>query len=240
MGTVARTHYINDLIGIGAGVVLLDAPFRFRCRSAAGEGRSPQRHYRQAMSLDEIGALPIRRIAGPNCWVLAWIPLPHVRAVPQLFDAWGVKLSGPGLIWLKTNKDGSIFKGTGYAFRANAEMAWLGRIGAPRRVDKGVSSVIVAPRGQHSAKPVQQYERIERLAGPGKVFVELFARGDGPPVNWHAAGDELNLDAAPIPTASEDSTPLYDAACDVWRGVSEAYAEIRKRQAAGGPGWRPQ
>jgi N6-adenosine-specific RNA methylase IME4 len=237
-----RTHNICELAGIDADVVLLDPPFHFGCWSKAGEGKSPQRQYRQSMSLDEIGALPIRKIAGPNCWVLAWIPLPHVRAVPQLFDAWGVKLSGPGLTWIKTNKDGSIFKGTGYAFRANPEEAWLGRIGAPKRHDqgRGLSSVIIAPRSRHSAKPVQQYERIERLAGPGKVFVELFARGDGPPANWHAAGDELDLNAAPMPTAGENSTPLFDAERDVWRGVSEAYAEIRKRQAAGGPGWRPQ
>jgi N6-adenosine-specific RNA methylase IME4 len=235
-----RAHNINDLIGIGADVVLLDAPFRFGCWSEAGEGKSPQRQYRQSMSLDEIGALPIRRIAGPDCWVLAWIPLPHVRALPQLFDTWGIKLSGPGLTWIKTNKDGSIFKGTGYAFRANTEIAWLGRIGAPKRHDRGASSVIIAPRRRHSAKPVQQYERIERLTGPGKVFVELFARGSGPPANWHAAGDELDLDAAPTPTAGEDSTPFFDAERDVWRGVSEAFAEIRARQAAGGPGWSPQ
>jgi N6-adenosine-specific RNA methylase IME4 len=172
-----RTHNIHELTGIGADVVLLDPAFRFGCWSKAGEGKSPQRQYRQSMSLDEVGALPIRKIAGPDCWVFGWIPLPHVAAVSRLFDAWGVKLSGPGLTWIKTNKDGSIFRGTGFAFRANTEIAWLGRIGAPKRVDRGISSVIVAPRGRHSAKPVQQYERIERLAGPGKVFVELFARG---------------------------------------------------------------
>jgi len=234
-----RTHDIHALAGIGADVVLLDAPFRFGCWSKAGESKSPQKQYR-TMSLDEIGALPIRGIAGANCWVLAWAPLPHVRAVPQLFDAWGVKLSGPGLIWLKINRDGSIFKGTGFAFRANTEIAWLGRIGAPERVDRGVSSVIIAPRGRHSAKPVQQYERIEHLAGPGRVFVELFARGDGPPAHWHAAGDELDLNAAPKPTAHEDSTPIYDPVADAWASVSEAYAEIRARQAAGGPGWSPR
>jgi N6-adenosine-specific RNA methylase IME4 len=234
-----RVRDIYELAGIGADVVLLDPPFRFGCWSEAGEGRSPQRQYR-SMSLDEIGALPIRRIAGADCWVISWIPLPHVRAVAKLFDAWRVNFGGPGLTWIKTNKDGSIFKGTGYAFRANTEIAWLGRIGAPKRVDKGVSSVIVAPRGWHSAKPFAQYSRIERLAGPGKVFVELFARGDGPPAHWHAAGDELDLGAAPRTTAGEDSTPTYDPEADVWNGVSEAYVEIRARQAAGGPGWSPR
>jgi N6-adenosine-specific RNA methylase IME4 len=241
MGTVARAHDIDDLIGISADVVLLDPPFRFRAWSAKGEGaRAPQSHYQRSMTLDEIAALPMQKIAGPHCWVMCWIPLPHVPAVAKLFDAWRVKFSGPGLTWIKINKDGTIFKGGGYSFRANTEIAWLGRIGAPRRADKGVSSVIVARRGRHSAKPLQQYSRIECLAGPGKIFVELFARGSGPPAHWSAAGDELDLNATPMPAASEESTPFFDAERDVWRGVSEAYAEIRQRQAAGGPGWRPQ
>jgi hypothetical protein len=29
----------------------------------------------------------------------------------------------------------------------------------------------------------------------------------------------------------------YDPACDVWEGVTEAYHCIRRRKAAGGPGW---
>jgi len=236
-----RTHNIDDFAGIGADVVLLDPPFRFRAWSAKGEGaRTPQSHYRRSMTLDEIAALPMRKIAGPHCWVMCWIPLVHVRVVAKLFDAWRVKFSGPGLTWIKINKDGTIFKGGGYSFRANTEIAWLGRIGAPKRANKGASSVIVARRGRHSAKPVQQYSRIERLAGPGKTFVELFARGFGPPAHWHAAGDELDLDAAPRPTASEDSTPIYDPGADAWASVSEAYAEIRARQAASGPGWSPR
>jgi N6-adenosine-specific RNA methylase IME4 len=234
-----RTANIGNLIGIGADVVLLDPPFRFGCWSTAGEGRSPQRQYQQSMTPEQIAALPIKRIAGPDCWVVSWIPLPHVRAVPRLFDDWGVKLSGPGLTWIKTNHDGSIFKGTGFAFRANAEIAWLGRIGAPKRHDRGVSSVIVAPRGRHSAKPFAQYSRIERLAGPDKVFVELFARNSGPPAHWHAAGDELELDAGITLTVNEVSIPIYDPVADVWRGVSEAYIEIRERMRRGGPGWTP-
>jgi hypothetical protein len=86
--------------------------------------------------------------------------------------------------------------------------------------------------------PVHQYDRIERLAGPGNVFVELFARGSGPPAHWHAAGDELALDATPT-TVSENSTPTYDAEADVWRGASEAYVEIRERMRRGSSGWKP-
>jgi hypothetical protein len=46
----------------------------------------------------------------------------------------------------------------------------------------------------------------------------------------------------PIPTDRnliDVSTPLYDSETDIWRGVSEAYQTIRRRQAAGGSGWNP-
>lgn len=32
----------------------------------------------------------------------------------------------------------------------------------------------------------------------------------------------------------------FDATKDVWKGVNEAYAAIRARKAAGGPGWKPK
>jgi N6-adenosine-specific RNA methylase IME4 len=155
-------------------------------------------------------------------------------------DAWGIKFSGSALIWVKVNRDGSIWKSSGYSFRRNCEIAWLGRIGSPRRAARDVSELIIAPRGRHSSKPREQYFRIERLVGPGRVLVELFARGSGPPAHWHAAGDELELDAAPTTTVNEVSTLIYDPVADVWRGVAEANSGIRKRKAAGSDGWNPR
>jgi N6-adenosine-specific RNA methylase IME4 len=47
--------------------------------------------------------------------------------------------------------------------------------------------LIVAPRREHSRKPDEQYERIERLvAGP---YLELFARQSRP--GWDSWGNEV-------------------------------------------------
>lgn len=54
--------------------------------------------------------------------------------------------------------------------------------------DKGVRSIIQAPRGPHSAKPDRFYERVERLYQTGP-YVELFARRRRE--GWHCFGDEL-------------------------------------------------
>jgi hypothetical protein len=53
------------------------------------------------------------------------------------------------------------------------------------------------------------------------------------------AGDELDSDATPTATVIDVPTPLYDSETNIWRGVSEAYQTIRRRQAVGGSGWNP-
>jgi N6-adenosine-specific RNA methylase IME4 len=104
------------------------------------------------------------------------------------------------LEWCKTNKNKPGFwMGSGYTTRKNFEVAWLGRIGQPRRADKGVPALIVAPRREHSRKPDEQYERIERFVGPGKILVELFARQCRP--GWHAWGDQLDRFAPNLETS---------------------------------------
>jgi N6-adenosine-specific RNA methylase IME4 len=81
--------------------------------------------------------------------------------------------------------------------RKNMEIAWEGRRGNPKRADRGVPELIVAPRREHSRKPDEQYERIERLVGPGKVMVELFARQQWP--GWHCYGDQLDQFTPQLP-----------------------------------------
>jgi N6-adenosine-specific RNA methylase IME4 len=62
--------------------------------------------------------------------------------------------------------------------------------GHPRRLHADVFDVIEAPRQEHSRKPAEVYERIERLfAGP---FIELFARHPVPRPGWAYWGDEAD------------------------------------------------
>jgi N6-adenosine-specific RNA methylase IME4 len=194
-----RTTNIADLFGLNADAILIDAPLAFECRSQRGEGRSPQHHY-QCWTVEQLRELPVAKIAGPNCWVFSWIPLRSIDLVVPLFKAWAAQFSGTGLEWCKTNKNKPGFwMGSGYTTRKNFEVAWLGRIGQPHRADRGVPALIVAPRREHSRKPDEQYERIERLVGPGKTLVELFARQCWP--GWHAWGDQLDRFAPNLETS---------------------------------------
>lgn len=82
--------------------------------------------------------------------------------------------------------------GLGQYFRGGHELLLFGVRGtgqsdAVYQDRRDIGSVIVAPIGEHSAKPVEAYERIEaRSKGP---YIEFFARSKRP--GWTAFGNEI-------------------------------------------------
>jgi len=75
----------------------------------------------------------------------------------------------------------------GYWTRANTEFCLLATKGAPLRLAEDIHQVVLAPVGEHSAKPQEVRSRIERLlAGP---YLELFARHAIP--KWTVWGNEV-------------------------------------------------
>ena len=124
--------------------------------------------------------------------------LPHALEVGS---AWGFEYKTVGFYWAKLRRAGSprhllhdepehkLFPmGTGYWTRANCEQCLLFTRGRPRRVDPAVRRLIIAPRREHSRKPDQTHERIQRLCeGP---YAELFARQSR--ANWDIWGLEAN------------------------------------------------
>ena len=78
----------------------------------------------------------------------------------------------------------------GYYFRQQHELllvAAKGRLPVPEPSDR-VSSVISAPRGEHSKKPELVYELIESMYY-GKSMIELFCRE--PREGWSAWGNQV-------------------------------------------------
>jgi N6-adenosine-specific RNA methylase IME4 len=82
--------------------------------------------------------------------------------------------------------ESDVHVGTGLTTRKSAEFCVLGRRGNPKRLSAAVREVIFAPVREHSRKPDEVYERIERYcAGPR---LDLFGRCSRP--NWTVWGDE--------------------------------------------------
>ena len=101
------------------------------------------------------------------------------EALP-LIDAWGFTYKTCAFCWVKGEglplfpDDIKTQVGMGYWSRANTEVCLLATRGSPKRLNADVRQVILDKRREHSRKPDEIYERIERLVeGP---YLEMFAR----------------------------------------------------------------
>lgn len=164
------------------GVIYADPPWKFKVHSEKGLGRSAEAWY-DCMDLEAIKRLPVADLAASDCVLLMWTTDPFLRHAFSVIDSWGFEYKTVGFVWVKCSNmpcseileyAGNWPIGTGYWTRANPEYCLLATRGHPHRKNADVRELIVAPRREHSRKPDEIYNRIERLcSGP---YVELFAR----------------------------------------------------------------
>jgi N6-adenosine-specific RNA methylase IME4 len=177
-----------DLPRVGQyGCVLADPPWSFK--SWSGKTGTPHRtandHYK-TQPFDSLESLPVSQVCALDCAMFMWTVDSHVDQAIELARGWGFGFKTIAFIWAKTNANGTFRIGMGYWSRKQTETCLLFTRGKPKRMDKGVRQLIVAPRREHSRKPDEQYERVERLvAGP---YLEMFARQSRP--GWDSWGNE--------------------------------------------------
>lgn len=196
-------------------IIYLDPPWKYNSRAnhktrfrGGAEGHYP------LMTMAEIAALPIDKLAARDAAVLMWCTFPYLDKQIQLFKHWGFRFRTQFLTWVKLNPKGydlpaddpcyrpgkeyvlysdglfhSVFFGVGYYAKSNPEVCLLGMRGQLPTISDAVSSVILAPRREHSRKPDESYSRIEGVFGD-VPRVELFARHARP--GWAAAGNGLD------------------------------------------------
>lgn len=164
-------------------------------RKLVARGMAPA-HY-PVMKLDEIAALPVKDLADKDCCLFLWATWPRLEWALAVGQAWGFRYVTDAFLWTKlTPNSGNSFMpkyhfGLGYWTRANTEPCLLFTKGNPKRLNNDVAQLIVSPVGRHSAKPLETYERIERLVeGP---YLELFAR-KRERAGWHYWGNEVDSD----------------------------------------------
>ena len=149
------------------------------------------KHY-ATMSIDEIKQLPVAELAEENCMLFLWVTFPNLMEGLDVIKAWGFKYKTLGFSWIKTNKnDGKPFFGIGYYTKSNCEVCLIGVKGKPIKASNSVSSVVIAPREQHSKKPDFVRQQIVRLCGD-VPRIELFARNKYP--GWDVWGNEVECD----------------------------------------------
>lgn len=163
--------------------ILTDPPWSYRMYSEAGHAKGPEAHY-ETMSLPEICRLPVRDLAGPDCYLFLWSTWPHLEQAMHCLKAWGFEYVTGGS-WTKRTLAWNLTFGTGYVLRSACEPYLIGKIGRPEIASRSERGVILAPedvpdsieavRREHSRKPVEMRDMIGRLL-PRGYFCELFAR----------------------------------------------------------------
>lgn len=167
-------------------IIYADPPWSYRDRGCNG---AAEKHY-STMSLADIKALPMKDIAADNCALFLWATYPMFGEALEVLKAWDFIYKTIAFQWIKTYpKSGKYVFGLGNWTRANSEPCILAIRGKPKRQNKGVSQLIFAPRGKHSAKPGVVREKIVDVVGD-LPRIELFAREKT--LGWDCWGDEID------------------------------------------------
>lgn len=163
--------------------IVADPPWTFRDKLGK---RGTESRYR-CMLMQDLVEFPIPEM-NRDSYLFLW----RVAALPQaaldLAIAWGFAPKTE-LVWVKETKTGKLHFGMGHHLRASHEVCLVATRGRPKPLSRSVRSVFRAPVGEHSRKPDEFYEIVERFcSGP---YVELFARRRRP--GWACYGDELDV-----------------------------------------------
>jgi len=174
-------------------VICADPPWPWKTwGGASGKIRSaPDNHYGTS-AVEDVMKLPVSQLAAANCALFMWCTGPHITIGSHIkvIEAWGFKPCTFGFDWVKTNADGSLYTGMGYFTRSNSEVCLIATKGSPLRLATDVHQIVMAPVGEHSAKPEEARRRIERLF-PGP-YLELYGRKSAP--GWTVWGNEIRRD----------------------------------------------
>lgn len=170
-------------------LIYADPPWSYTDKCHSGKRGAGYKY--PVMNLADIKALPVAQIAAPDCLLAMWWVPPMPAEALAVVEAWGFTLKTmQGFTWHKLSKTGKADHfGMGNWTRANAECCLFAVRGKPKRVCAAVRSLIVAPVGQHSAKPDEARQRLVQLLGD-VPRVELFARSQSP--GWDCLGDGIN------------------------------------------------
>jgi len=174
-------------------IIYADPPWEFEVWSyRTGLGRSPENYY-NTMPLGALCNLAVVNIADRDCILFLWTTFPKLMEAFKVIDAWGFRYRTNAFLWVKQNPNKlNFFEGLGYWTRKNTEPCLLATKGNPKRVNKDVPELIIAPRMKHSRKPDEIVrDRIIRLVGD-LPRIELFARRKVE--GWDCWGNEVESD----------------------------------------------
>jgi N6-adenosine-specific RNA methylase IME4 len=182
-------------------VLYADPPWRFEVYSRdTGLDRDAANHY-PVMTLDDIKALDVASIAASDSVLFLWGTSPMIEHAHEVMRAWGFAYKSQ-FIWVKDRV------GLGFWARGKHEILLVGTRGKVPAPAPGTQfpSVIEAKAREHSRKPDEAYEIIERYF-PTAPKVELFARPGMLRPTWDYWGPE----APPFGMSEDENLETIEA-----------------------------
>lgn len=180
-------------------VIYADPPWNFAQQGARGACK-----YYDLMSLEQIKAMPVEKLAAENATLLLWVTNAALPAGLEVMKAWGFRYV-TNAVWDK------YYMGLGNYFRGSHEILLHGVRGKAPFKFRGQRSTLLFPRQDHSRKPEEMIPLIERvLDGP---YLELFARQrPNSHSGWSIWGNEVDSDITipgyPVPSDFAQQTTV--------------------------------
>ncbi len=146
-------------------VIVVDPPWDYAKRKADPTQRGALPY--ASMSLEDIQLLPVPELSHDDCILWLWTTNAHMPHAFGIAESWGFKHKTI-LTWLKDRL------GTGDWLRGKTEHCLMCVKGKPTVTLTNQTTAIHGPVREHSRKPDEFYELVNRLCPGSKV--ELFAR----------------------------------------------------------------
>lgn len=157
--------------------------------------RGADKHY-PLMKTSEIMSLPIKNIAEDNSHLYLWVTNNYIEEGLKVIKAWGFRYITK-IDWIKGEiTENKLFRpdnlGLGQYFRGGSESCLFAVKGSlPYKKIEGKKqqgqTYIIAPRREHSRKPDEMRDMIEKVSYGD--YIELFARQKTE--GWDSWGNEV-------------------------------------------------
>ena len=195
-------------------VIYADPPWSYKDKKSCDPAMGGITY--DVMELEDIKAMgeTIQKISNKDCALFLWVTMPMLQEGLDVIKAWGFDYKTCAFTWVKLNPskklygpygiddsscaelDGKVnslagcdfYSGLGHWTNGNAELCLFAKKGRPKRKNKNIKQILIAPRGRHSAKPEEARNRIDKLI-EAENKLELFCRGTGG-AGWDVWGNE--------------------------------------------------
>jgi N6-adenosine-specific RNA methylase IME4 len=133
------------------------------------------------LKIEQLKKIPLLEIAKDDCLLFMWVTNPHLAQGIELGQHWGFHYKTVAFIWDK------MVHNPGKYTMSYCEMCLVfkrGKIPSPRGT-RNEKQLVRSPRGDHSVKPQEIRDAIQRMF-PDQKRIELFARCK--PKDWDVWG----------------------------------------------------